>query len=282
MKSQMNKKRKGIVDLDTGQLETTLDKYEQDQKDEKIKNKYKWNKNGSKFTFARMEATKEVVQVLGHSQLAYLMLLNTYIGYGDNIIRNTDKSPMKTSEMIKILGISSKDTFYNFLNACQDNNIIIKNDDGSYSINSEYHFKGKNKGDNKVVQVHNTEIRNAYNSMKPATLGLFYLLLPYIHLETNTLCYNSYEEDVTKLQKLNRKQLCELIGIDTSTFSKKILKATFDGKAILAEVKVLGSRSYLINPWIFYRLQNAPNDELIKKEVDPLYPDKTLRSIFSV
>lgn len=281
MNAQMNKKRTGVVDLDTGQLISTLDKYEHDKKEQKLKNKYKWSKNRTKFTFARMEATKEVVQVLGHSQLAYLMLLNTYIGYGDNIIRNTDKSPMNTNDMIKILGVS-KDTFYNFLNACLDNNIISKNDDGSYLVNNKYHFKGRNKGDKKVVQVHNTEIRNAYNNMKPATLGLFYLLLPYIHLETNTLCYNAYEEDVTKLQKLNRKQVCELIGIDTSTFSKKILHSTFDGKALLAEVKVLGSRSYIVNPWVFYRLEVEPNDNLLRGEVDPYYPDITLRSIFSV
>jgi hypothetical protein len=187
---------------------------------------------------------------------------------------------MKTNEMIKELDIS-KMTFYRFFNACLDNNIIIKNDD-DYLINSKYHYKGKGKGDERVVKVYNTKIRNAYKQMKSTELGLIYLLLPYIHYQTNTLCFNPYEEDVTKLQKLNRKQVCELIGIDPATFSKKILKAKIDNKGVFAEVKVLGKRSYLVNPWVLTRLDVAPNDSLIGQEINPIEPDKTLRSIFSI
>jgi hypothetical protein len=281
MKSQINKKDIILCNRHTKQPITTLDKYEHDQKQQKLKNKHMWSENRSKFTFAIMESTKEVVQFLGHSQLAYLMLLTTYISYVDNVIRKTNKSPMDTCDMQKELGIS-KMTFYRFFNTCLKNNIINKNDDCSYSINSKYHFKGENKGDEKVVKVYNTEIRNAYNCMKPATLGLFYLLLPYIHLQTNTICLNPYEKDVTRLQKLNRKEVCELIGIDRSTFSSKILNAKIDCKPMIAKVEVLGKDSYLVNPWVFTRLKVEPNDNLVGEEIIPFEPDKSLRSIFSV
>lgn len=239
------------------------------------------NRDNRHFTFARMEAAKELANSLTHGQLAHFTYVSTFAGYGDNIIRNPNKTPMTTKDLMKELPIPKR-TFYDFLNVCLDKGIISKDDDERYVINSKYHFKGKCKGDERVVKMFSTEIRSAYKQMKPADFGLIYLLMPYIHYATNTLCRNPYEKDVAKLQKLNRKQLCELIGVDASTFSNRILKTKIDGKPVLAEIKVLSKRSYLVNPWVLYRLDSKPNDSLIGQTVDPAEPDKTLRSIFEV
>ncbi|MNI53355.1 hypothetical protein D3C73_1081820 [compost metagenome] len=57
----------------------------------------------------------------------------------------------------------------------------------------------------------------------------------------------------------------------------------YEGRVVFAEVKIKRKyKSYLVNPWVMYRLDGIPNDSLIEEEVDPYKPDKTLLSIFSV
>ena len=113
-------------------------------------------------------------------------------------------------------------------------------------------------------------------------LGLLYDLIPHINFVTNTICENPYETDPTKLKKLNQKQICELLGISKPTFNR-LLDMEYEGKVVFAEVRIKRKfKSYLVNPWVFYRLDGRPNDSLIEEEVDPYNPDKTLQSIFSI
>jgi hypothetical protein len=243
---------------------------------------YKQSGRGTKFTFARMEATKEVVKTLTTAQCGYLLMLQSYIGYQDGIIKNPDKSPMDKGDMMDVLKLRKrKNTFYDFFNRCVENDIILIRGE-AYSINERYHFKGENKGDSKVTKIYSKQIRNLNQDVKPVDLGLLYRLLPYIHLQTNTLCTNPYEDDPTKLEKLNRKQLAEIIGYDVSAISKRLLKLTINAKYAIAKVTVGGQESFLVNPWVFYRLKIAPTDNLVSKEVNYDKPDATLLSIFSV
>jgi hypothetical protein len=287
MTTAINKKDVLLVKRDTGEFLETLDKYEHDKRVQKAKNAHVWTKHGKKFTWARMEveAFKELEEVLSTSHLADLLMLQSFMDY-DGIIKVTSlykegKTTMSTTDMMNVLGLPER-TFYDFLKACLDNKIIIKDDDCNYSINKKFYFRGEIKGDKRVTMVYREQVRRLYKSVKRSDLGLLCRLIPYIHLQTNTICLNPFEEDPTKLQKLNRKQICELLGISRPTFNR-ILDLEYDGQVVLAEVKIKRGKkkSYLVNPWVFYRMKIAPNDSLIGQEVNPHRPDATLLSIFS-
>ncbi|RUS47614.1 replication/maintenance protein RepL [Cohnella sp. AR92] len=286
MSSAIRKEHIGLINNKTGEIyDKTLAQYEREQKAQKAANAYKWaNKHEEKFVFARMEAVPEIKAVLTRPQRGLFLVLQTYVDY-EGILRNPawlkqNKTAMTNQDMIEALGIS-KQTFSDFMKNCLDNNIIIKTDTESYKLNSKYHFRGKqNKGDN-TVKIWNTEVRNMMRKIKWADLGLLYDLIPYIHLQTNTLCENPYEADPTKLKKLNQKQVCELLGISKPTFNR-LLDMEYGGKVVLAEIrKKRQQKSYLVNPWIFYRMDGIPNDDLLDEKLNPYKPDATLLSIFS-
>ncbi|MEK4463537.1 hypothetical protein MHB56_15045 [Paenibacillus sp. FSL H8-0315] len=286
MSSAINKKEYVIYSYKTGEIVATLDKYEHDQKIQKAVNAYKWaNKHEEKFVFAHMEAVKDIISVLTRPQRGLLLLLQTYADY-EGILRNTalrkrDKTVMTNADIMKVLGIS-KQTYSDFLSNCLKNHIIIKGDGGCYKLNNKYHFRGKMKDGDNTVKIWRTEVRSMKDKVSYANLGLLYDLIPHIHFTTNTICANPYETDPTKIKKLNKKEICELLDISHHTFNR-LLVMIYDGKAVLAEVKILRKyKSYLINPWVFYRLDGRPNDGLIEEEVDPYQPEKTLRSIFSL
>jgi hypothetical protein len=230
----------------------------------------KW-RSGSQgdFTFAAMRELHEVYETLTTAQCGYLLLLQCYVNYDDGTLVNADKAktPMKTSDMMKALQLERKrSTFYNFLNACVDNGIIIEKDDGTYAVNQRYHFRGVT--DNPfVIKSYTAKVKRVYKEVKAADLGLIYRMLPLVHYETNALCANPFETVPEQIRFLNRKELAEAIGVDPQTISKRLPKITFDGEYVIARVRIGDVERYMFNPWVFYRKSTAP--------------DKTLRALFS-
>lgn len=231
--------------------------------------KKKYLREGRKqdFTASNMRNLHEVYTVLTTAQCGYLMRLQCNMNY-EGVLVNSDKSPMDTADMMRVLQLTrKKSTFYDFLNACLEHDIIRKDSADIYSVNERYHFKGA-FDDQYVVKSYTAKIKRVYSEVKAADIGLIYRMLPFIHFDTNTLCRNPFEPNPNLIEPFNRKQLAEAIGVSPSEISRRLPKMTFDGEYVIAQVTVGGKRSYMFNPWVFYR----KDDE----------PDRTLQTIFNI
>lgn len=217
-----------------------------------------------------MDVLHEVTSVLTKAQCGFLLLLQCYVSYETGRLTNANKTPMSTDDMRKALRMngSRKNTFYDFLRKCMDHHIIIENDDGSYSINERYHFRGVTPTGLSVIKSYTAKIKRIYGTVSPEDLGLIYRMLPLVHYATNTLCTNPSVNIPEEINALNRKELAEAIGVSVGEISRRLPKMTVDGEYVIAKVTVGGVEMYMFNPWIFYRKMTAP--------------DETLRTIFRV
>lgn len=224
------------------------------------------------FTASNMRNLHEVYTVLTTAQCGYLMRLQCNVSYEGGTLVNSDKTTMTTDDMLRVLQLTRKrSTFYDFLKACVENDIIRKegeSDSVNYSINERYHFKGA-FDDQFVIKTYTARLKRVYREVKATDIGLIYRMLPFVHMETNALCENPFEHDPTRISWFNRKELAEAIGVNPDTLGRRLPKMTFDGEYVVARIKVGAEpERYTFNPSVFYRQNKAP--------------DATLRSLFNV
>ncbi|MFD2704648.1 hypothetical protein [Salibacterium lacus] len=220
------------------------------------------------FTATNMRNLHEVYDVLTTAQCGYLMRLQCSVEYETGRIVKPDKTAMSTADMKKALGLSRKNsTFYDFLDAAQAHRIITEaggeggRGTAEYFVNQRYHFRGA-FSDPGVVKSYITKVKQVYREVKAADIGLMYRMLPYVHMETNALCDNPFEEDPQKIRWFNRKELAEAIGVSPSELSRRLPKMTFGEEYVIARIKVGGSEKYTFNPNVFYRKNTQPDDTL--------------------
>ncbi|MGG4453201.1 hypothetical protein [Brevibacillus porteri] len=214
----------------------------------------------SAFTFSNMEALQEVISALTTTQCGYLLVLQCYISFDNGRLTNPDRSYMSTSDMMTVLQLGRKrQTFYDFFAACTEHDVIIANEDGSYSVNVRYHFKGAT--DNPfVIRSYSAKIRQVYREAKAVDLGLIYRMLPYVHYETNALCANPDERNPANIRWFNRKELAQAIGVSEGEISRRLPRITLGNEYVIAKVSVGGHPPrYMLNPFVFYRKTSEPD-----------------------
>lgn len=214
------------------------------------------------FTASNMRNLHEVYDVLTTAQCGYLMRLQCNVSYDGNILVNTDKTPMTKRDMMAALQLERKrQTFYDFFNACTAHEIIREND-GVYSVNERYHFKGA-FDDTYVIKSYTAKIKRVYREVKAADIGLIYRMLPYVHYETNALCANPFEANPRLIRWFSRKELADTIGVDPATLGRRLPNMKFDGEYVVARIKVGNEpERYTFNPSVFYRRGIAPDNTL--------------------
>jgi hypothetical protein len=214
------------------------------------------------FTFAAMEAMHEVIDVLTTAQCGYLLLLQCYVDYGSGRLVHADKTAMTTTDMMRALQLGKKrQTFYDFLSACLDRDIITKNDDESYSVNPRYHFRGVTHN-RAVIRSYSTKVKQIYREVKAVDLGLMYRMLPFVHYGTNALCANPTEQDPNNIRWFNGKELADAIGVHEKTLSGRLTRMKFGDEFVVARLSLGEFKRFVFNPNVFYRKNTEPDATL--------------------
>lgn len=220
------------------------------------------SKDGRKneFTFGNMLNIPDVIAKIDDKHCGHLLYLQTYIDYKGTLVTATrQKEPMTKRDIQAVLGLQ-KSAFYEFFNAMIDNEIIDE-DNGEYRINPSYHFRGKT--DNKfVIKTFTAKVRALYKPRNANKLGFIYKLLPFIHLETNTVCANPYENDVEKTIQLSKQEIAELTGVSEKTIFTYLRKMKLGDEFVFAEIRRGNTKYYKLNPFIFYRKNGQPDATL--------------------
>jgi hypothetical protein len=234
---------------------------------EGYKKKLEREGRGHNFTFADMENIKDVIDKVSDNYCGYFLYLQCFIDY-DGVIVKPSKDSMAKLDIQTTLGLS-RNKFADFLKEMIANDFIFVDGD-VYRINPAYHFKGTTNNE-RVIKSFTTKIKELFGEVKAKDLGFIYKLLPFVHLETNTICANPYEQDVTKIIPLNKQQVADITGLSEKSVFSKLRKLKLGDEFVFAEVEVkgIGNVQFVkINPFIFYRK---------KGEADP-----TLRELFSI
>ena len=211
-------------------------------------------------------------QRLEHIERQYLfrfLFLVSYINY-NNYLSNGKRlyTDVEAFELLE-LGRSETQKTKNYLIA---NELITINEKKNVIINEKFCKKGeihKRKSD-EVVRMFNTAIRDIYNSAEPRQhkkLALLIELLPYINLKFNVICENPTEESEENIRAYDMKELCTILGYDTSK-SSRLRKELFSLK--VSEEDVIGiftrrSRTAMyVNPRVYYKGTRTEDINMLK------------------
>lgn len=220
------------------------------------------------FTFTHMDNIQEVIEKVSDKHCGYLLFLQCFVNY-DSIIENPNNTTMTKRDMMRTLRL--KETAFNeFIREMAMHEIIFVDKTGSgerYRLNPRYHFQGKTDNSN-VIKSFTAMVKKLYSEVNAKDLGFIYKLLPFVHLETNTICVNPYEKDVEFTLPLSKADIAVMTGLTEKSVYTKLRNLKFDDQYVFAEVVYGKSRFYKINPFVFYRKNGKP--------------DATLREIFSI
>lgn len=212
------------------------------------------------FTFTDMDNIREVIENIDDKHCGYLLYLQCFINFEGKLVKdNRNKTPMTKADIQETVGLK-RTAFGEFFNAMADAGIIYEIY-GDYYIHDRYHFRGKTSN-TRIIKAFTTKVKELYRGRNAKKLGFIYKLLPFIHLETNTICTNPYEPDVNKIEQLSKKDIAELTGEDEKTLYRKIRSMKLGDEYVFAEVTSGKARYYKVNPFIFYRKNGDPDATL--------------------
>jgi len=255
-----------MIDLDTGEVKgdfyPDLQIVRSKKQDEAYKRKLQRQQEGRQheFTFSDMEQMKEVISMLDEKTCGYLLYLQCFVNFDNVLVKGQSKTPMTKKDIQETLKIG-KSAFAEFFKKVTKASVLLANEDGTFSINSRYHFRGKTQNE-RVIKSFTSKVKELYGQVNSKDLGFLYLLLPYVHYETNILCSNPFERNVEKIEPLSQLELSEIVGSDDRTTYRKIKKLQFDGMFVLAEVRCGKEKHYKLNPFVFYRKDGYPDTSL--------------------
>ncbi|MCM3704805.1 hypothetical protein M3205_03615 [Cytobacillus firmus] len=223
------------------------------------------NRKQNKFTNTNMDEIDYICQSLTNTQIGLLMILQCYIDYDGKLVHSQkDKTPLKTSDFLKILGLVGKEsTFKKFRKDCLEKGILIyKGEEKTYSINQKYVFKGAFKG-MEVVSMVTKEIKEISKVLKPTDLAILFKLQKYVHINSMALVRNPDETNIDKIETLKAIDLVEILGVSQNYIYSRLPKLTYNGQALIAQVKAGRKKSYMLNPNAFFRGDFAKVQEKI-------------------
>lgn len=212
------------------------------------------------FTFTDMDSITEVIENIDDKHCGYLLYLQCFIDYRGKLVKSDRaKTVMTKKDVQETVGLK-RTAFSEFFKAMTENGIIYESD-GAFYVNERYHFRGKTSN-TRVIKSFTNKVREMYKGSSAKKLGFVYKLLPFIHLETNTICTNPYETDIDRIAQLSKSDIAELTGEDERNIYRKIRGMKLGDEYVFAEVVSGNTRYYKINPFIFYRKTGEPDATL--------------------
>lgn len=223
------------------------------------------------YTFNFMEHLKEVSKELIEDKqvkgtyLGYFLYLQRFMNYEGVLYKNKQsKRPLKRTEVYELVGINNRATGSRFIKALIDKGLLfeIKTDEGKgYKVNGRYAFKGKGNARD-TVKVFNENMSTLFDENTAGALSFMYLLLPYVHFDTNIICKNVNETDPSEINALSLEDIATVTGLSTERARKKLSSIKYNG--LYAVLKVTKGREsfYKVNPFLYYRQYGEPDESL--------------------
>lgn len=196
--------------------------YQERKEQEQKKNlRQKTNKPLGDFYFI---PTSEQFTNIAPETVTRLIYLNSFVGYDDNKLMLTQRTPMKRKDLAEILNVS-KSTISRFWREVSPT-YITESDSGLIFSNNIIFKRGNIKNAKEYLQyqkIYISGVRKLYEATgrnNHRQLGYLFKLLPFINLEYNMLCYNPSETDIEKIELMSIADFCKMIGYDVAHLNK--------------------------------------------------------------
>lgn len=168
--------------------------------------------------------TSEQFTNIAPETVTRLIYLNSFVGYDDNKLMLTQRTPMKHRDLAEILNVS-KSTITRFWKEVSPA-YITESDSGLIFSNNIIFKRGSIKNAKEYLQyqkIYINGVRKLYEATERNNhrqLGYLFKLLPFINLEYNMLCYNPLETDIEKIELVSIADFCKMIGYDIAHLNK--------------------------------------------------------------
>jgi hypothetical protein len=162
---------------------------------------------------------------INESDITRLFYIATFVDYDGYLIFDENKV---TKNNLKIKIKLTKSYFYQFFIKMSKNELLVEDDFGYIKVNKKYFYKGEI--DKKIFKSYNytriyiNTIRYLYentNDNNCKYLGYLFKMIPYIHKETNILCWNP-DCEYKDIDVILTGELPKLLNSHTNTIKKLI------------------------------------------------------------
>lgn len=179
------------------------------------------------FTFIKKELSFKGVPPAMITRLIYL---SSYMQYDGNKLMLSTRKAMTRKDLASVLGISPRNAV-NFWSSLSPD-FIAEDGTGALVLNEEIFKRGRRVHGDRVPceRIFQNGVRRLYeaaNGKYHKQMGYLFELLPYINIEYNVLCWNSYEKDIHNIKPLSLADFCELVGYSHDNIDK--LKKIYSG-----------------------------------------------------
>lgn len=303
MKEQMNNTHeryieiRNVVDLDTGEVLpnyigiTEREKVQVVSKETIEKRKeYFYRKNRTDlfneiadgFTFSNINKVSELHfdKRFTEDEKTRIMFLGTYVSYlsKGSYLTFSNGKPINKQHVRKLLEIKEERKFYSFYNKLLDFDIVeetVINGEIGLKWSEEYHFKGKlPKGAGAkagVLKTYDKQIQELYQAKKdngksmysPKQLYTVFMMLPFVHYETNIICLNPNEPFVD-CNPLELSEIAKHLGFNRSNdLKRKLLKINLKEQPVF-KLDTTNKGTYItVNPFVVWRQNKMPEASLM-------------------
>lgn len=201
----------------------------------------------------------------GNIHVIRFIMLAAKTNYEGELMNNRKR--IKKSDLSKIWDTTSKNSINDTYKILKDCGYISESEEGYLMINKDMVIKGamdhmkvlkKDDGSYTFKRLFVDNIEAMYQGTEPKQrkqLANLFKALPYINFKYNVFCSNPTEEDETKVETLNWKQLAELCGCDKShsaKFKKDLMSLTINGQNVIGTFETKSGISIIVNPIIYY------------------------------
>ena len=227
-------------------------------------NMKEWNKELGGFVFILFKygdvifsQSPELIQ----EDITKLFYLSTFVDYEGNLIYNDNL--IKRKDMQKLINIS-REKFSVLFNKLKNLGIILE-ENKFIKVNKDYFFKGEIektiKTNYNYTRLYINSIRYLYENVsirKHKQLGSYFKMIPYIHRQQNTLCFNP-DSHINDIELMNVIELKGILGYHENSIIRFMDDLTsiklINEESILAYIshdKDKGKSYIIINPRVFY------------------------------
>lgn len=226
---------------------------------------------------AMTDKIREVAQQMKSSTLGSMfMILGEVKWSDDNVLVNEQGRPMMVKDFQALLGGKSRSVVMNILADLKEVGFLTTEGEKAgvrYIVNPEFHNMG-GMGDNKgnFVRLYTEAIKQLTKEIRlidgkpcrisPGALGFFYKLMPYIHMDTNSIVHNPEDPSRENARLALETELHTITGVDRKTVKKYMRELNHFG--VLATLEIYGKKSIIPNPKYLYRGNNAAAYKAIK------------------
>lgn len=196
---------------------------------------------------------------ISQANLTRLIYLSTYTSYNNNRLELSDDTIITKNIIEDIIGLPQR-TFELFYNELIEKNILIQQADGYY-LNTDFFAKGKlNKQQlsQNRIQLYLKGIRTLYrkaNAREHKQLAYLFQAIPYVNINSNTICHNPLEKNFKAIRPMTIEQYCEKVGYNVTNarrFKSNILHFRLKEKPVFNFVKNCDGEFIFINPYVYY------------------------------